>query len=96
VVPLLDLTRGKVEPTNFQFDSDAKEKQSKKAVRKLIVETAILCNRRILYPGGHKDSRSLNISIDSESEANEGNFRALLRKRVNGSGVYPVEQLVTC
>lgn len=77
----LAIQSGKLQSIENQVDT-ARAQQIRENQRKLapIIKTVILCGRQCLPLRGHKDYGEFNISV--EPEENEGNFRALLRARI--------------
>jgi len=61
---------------------------------KPIIKTIILCGRQCLPLRAHRDYGTFNI--DQEPECNEGNFRALLRARIDSGDTNLKQHLMTC
>ena len=81
-VRLLKIADAKETPIEYQVDRAAEKrvKENRKRVRP-IIDTVIFLGRQGLALRGHRDSGLLDTGLE-EPLANEGNFRALLRYRV--------------
>ncbi|KAG5877818.1 hypothetical protein JTB14_022709 [Gonioctena quinquepunctata] len=82
----LSVMAGKSQSIDNQVDA-VRARQVKENQEKLvpIIQTVILCGRQGLSLRGHRDHGMFNISV--EPEENEGNFRALLRARIDSGDV---------
>lgn len=72
---------------------DSQAKQNTEKIRP-IIETIILCGRQGLGLRGHRDSGEFNLT--SPPPKNEGNFRALLRLRVQSGDKRLIEHFENC
>ncbi|KAG5881267.1 hypothetical protein JTB14_003738 [Gonioctena quinquepunctata] len=91
----LSVMAGKSQSINSQVDA-VRARQVKENQEKLvpIIKTVILCGRQGLPLRGHRDHGMFNISV--EPEENEGNFRALLRARIDSRDVNLKKHFETC
>ncbi|XP_050527818.1 52 kDa repressor of the inhibitor of the protein kinase-like [Daktulosphaira vitifoliae] len=86
---------GKILSIDKQIDKahhhQALENQEK---LKPIIKTIILCGRQCLPLRAHRDYGTFNV--EQEPECNEGNFRALLRARIDSGDKNLKQHLMTC
>lgn len=91
----MDVMLGKIVSVEKQIDKfhhqQTLENQEK---LKPIIKTIILCGRQCLPLRAHRDYGTFNI--DQEPECNEGNFRALLKARIDSGDTNLKQHLMTC
>ncbi|KAE9525840.1 hypothetical protein AGLY_014066 [Aphis glycines] len=91
----MDVMLGKILSVDKQIDKfhhqQTLENQEK---LKPIIKTIILCGRQCLPLRAHRDYGTFNI--DQEPECNEGNFRVLLRARIDSGDTNLKQHLMTC
>ncbi|XP_050520334.1 52 kDa repressor of the inhibitor of the protein kinase-like [Daktulosphaira vitifoliae] len=91
----MDVMSGKILSIDKQIDKahhhQALENQEK---LKPIIKTIILCGRQCLPLRAHRDYGTFNV--EQEPECNEGNFRALLRARIDSGDKNLKQHLMTC
>ena len=71
-----------------------KEIAESRARLRPIIETILLCGRQNFPLRGHRDDG--DVLTNSNSSLNDGNFRALLRYRVDGGDTVLKSHLETC
>ncbi|KAK4885303.1 hypothetical protein RN001_001574 [Aquatica leii] len=86
---------GQLETINKSLDI-AKSKQAEDNRRKIkpIIKTVILCGIQGIPLSGHKDYRPFDVDV--KPQENEGNFRAMLRTRINAGDCDLKNHLQTC
>lgn len=91
----LAVMAGESQSIDSQVDS-VRTRQIQENQEKLapIIKTVILCGRQGLPLRGHRDHGEFNVSV--EPEENEGNFRALLRARIDSGDVNLKKHFETC
>lgn len=81
---VIDMYKNQKKPIDVRLNDYLKsEIQNNREKIKPIIDTLILCGRQDLATRGHHDSGRIDVKKELNDE-NDGNFRALLRYRVEG------------
>lgn len=91
----MDVMSGKILSIDEQIDKVHHQQRLENQEKlKSIIKTIILCGRQCLPLRVHRDYGMFNV--EQEPECNEGNFRALLRARIDSGDINLKQHLETC